>query len=197
MSVNLLHCARCKRRTDTIWREGTTFCGVCGSSRDEMRAEMASAGLSTAGPWDYCPMCQDRRYYEGDGEALRCESCHLTMAEAEQKDSERPLMIKYRPSRVTSGALVELQYWCGRPLQPALLMIRWFPEHGTTTVRLDPSQEREDANRYTLSIEVPHGATRGEVTDRTGRSRRCNISIDYVSEPNMEIRKKWWQRLIS
>jgi hypothetical protein len=192
MSVNLSHCARCAGRTETVWRHSKAFCGVCGSSH----AEMAAAGLNTAGPWHDCPFCQDRHYYERDRETLRCEKCHLTAAEAGQKAAERPQMIRFRPERVTPGALLEIQYWSGRPLQPALLMISWLPQHGTTTVRLDPSQERDGANLYSLSIEVPHGATRALVTDRTGRSRRCEIPIDYVSQPSTPVIKKWWQLLI-
>ena len=81
---------------------------------------MAAAGMDTAGPWHECPFCQDGRYYERHADALRCEECHLSQAEAEQKDLERAQLIRFRPNLVTSGALVELQYWCGRPLQSAL-----------------------------------------------------------------------------
>lgn len=192
MSANLSHCARCKGRTETVWRHGEAFCSVCGSSH----SEMAAAGLNTAGPWHDCPFCQERRYYAQEGEVLRCEKCHLTQVEAELKDAERPRMIRFRPERVTSGALIEIQYWSGRPLQPTLLMISWLPQHGTTTVRLDPSQEREGANLYSVSVEVPHGATRAVVTDRTGSSKRCEIPIDYVSQPGAPVRKKWWQLFI-
>jgi hypothetical protein len=157
---------------------------------------MAAAGLKTAGLWDDCPFCQDLHYYERVNDSLRCEKCHWTKTEAEQKDFERPKMIRFGPDRVTSGSLVELQYWCGRPLKPALLMISWLPQHGTTTVRLDPSQEREGSNLYQLSIEVPHGATCAIVTDRTGSSQRCEIPIEYASTPNTQTRKKWWRRLL-
>lgn len=160
---------------------------------DDVHAEMAADGLNTAGPWDDCLFCQERHYYERVNDNLRCEKCHLTKNEAEQKDFERPQMIRFRPDRVTSGSLVELQYWCGRPLRPALLMISWLPQHGTTTVRLDSSQERDGANLYQLSVEVPHGATRAVVTDRTGYSQRCEIPIEYVSTPVATPRKKWWQ----
>jgi hypothetical protein len=192
MSANLSHCAKCAVRTETVWRASRAFCSVCNLSH----AAMADAGLNTAGPWDDCPFCQARHYYEREGANLRCEKCHLTKAEAAQKDSERPQMIRYRPDRVTSGALVELQYWSGRPLQPALLSISWLPQHGSTSIRLDPSQEREGANLYTVSVEVPHGATRAIVTDRTGKSRQCEIPIEYASRLNVPIRKKWWERLL-
>lgn len=192
MSATLSHCAQCTQRTETVWRNGKAFCSVCGSSH----ADMAAAGMNTAGPWNDCPYCQDRHYYESVEGILRCEKCHLTRGEAEQKDLERPQMIRFRPDRVTSGASVELQYWCGNPLWSATLMISWLPHHGTTVVRLDPSQERAGANLYTLSVEVPAGATRAVVTDRTGRSRRFEVPIEYISIKNALTKNVWWRRLV-
>jgi len=191
MTNKTSHCARCEKRTHTVLKDQIAYCTECGSSH----IEMAQAGLNTAGPWFYCPFCQERHYYEKNEDILKCEKCHLSIEEAEKRDEQRPSLITYRPNRVTSGSLVEIKYLCGRPLRPTLLSISWLPQHGQTIVRLSPEDERENANLYAVSLEVPYGATTAIIIDITGISHQCVIPIEFISKTVEQSKVPIWKRI--
>lgn len=157
---------------------------------------MAKAGLNTAGPWDYCSQCQDRYYFESADGVPRCEKCKLSVTEAVALDEQRPRFITYKPDRITSGALVEIQYRSGRPLKPVLLSVSWLPQHGHTSIRLNPEDEPESSNLYSVTVEVPLGSTSAVIVDRTGTSKSCEIKIEYVSLPVERRRGSIWSRLL-
>lgn len=192
MQTHMSHCANCGKRTVTVWRNSSAYCSECGYSH----ADMAQRGMNTAGPWDDCPFCQDRHYYELIEGELRCEKCGLTKDEAQAKDESRPHLISYRPERVTSGSLIELKY-CGKhSLLPVMLSVSWLPQHGQTVVQLLAENFPEGAIIFRIAIEVPLGATSAVVVDRSGRSRKCEIPIDFISIPHSPPKRSLLHRLL-
>jgi hypothetical protein len=178
-STNLSHCATCEKRTATVWHNQSAYCSVCEVSH----SEMAKKGMNTAGPWDDCPQCQTRHYYERKDNQLVCEKCGLTKEEAKTKDEMRPVLIGYSPQRVTSGSLLELQYRGKHSSLPVLLSISWLPQHGHTSVRFLPEDFSENISTFRIAIEVPLGATSAIVIDQSGGSRKCEIPINFISTP--------------
>lgn len=192
MQTHLSHCANCGKRTVTVWRNSIAYCSECGSSH----ADMAQRGMNTAGPWDDCPSCQDRHYYELVEGELRCEECGLTIDMARAKDESRPRLISYRPARVTSGSLLELEYFSKDSPLPVMLSVSWLPQHGHTDVRLLTENFPASTAVCRIAIEVPLGATSAVVVDRSGRSRRCEIPIGFISMPHSPTKRSWLRRLL-
>lgn len=156
---------------------------------------MAQRGMNTAGPWDDCPFCQDRHYYEFIEGELRCEKCGLTKDEAQAKDELRPQLISYRPQRVTSGSLIELEYWGKHSSLPVMLSVRWLPQHGHTSFRFLAEDFPESTAVFRIAIEVPLGATSAVVIDPSGRSRKREIPIDFISMPHSPPKHSLLRRL--
>lgn len=173
------YCAACKKKTDTLWRDQTAYCASCGRSH----AEMAAEGLNTAGPWDECPKCQTRHFYALRDGQLFCETCGLTKEAAQAIDQSRPCLISYRPEHVTSGSLLEIQYYAERASLPVLLSVSWLPRHGHTSIRLLANELPQDELISRISIDIPLGARSAIVIDPSGRSRRCEIPIEFESTP--------------
>jgi len=192
MQTYLSHCANCGKRTVTVWRNSSAYCSECGSSH----VDMAQRGMNTAGPWDDCPFCQDRHYYELVEGELRCEECGLTIDLARAKDEARPSLISYRPTRVTSGALFELEYWSKNSFLPVMLSVSWLPQHGHTDVRLLTEDFPASTAVCRIAIEVPLSATSAVVVDRSGRSRKCEIPIDFISTPHSPRKRSLLRRFL-
>lgn len=192
MAMQHSHCANCEKKTATFWRNQEAFFSICGSSH----SEMANRGMNTAGHWDNCPQCQTRCYYEHKKSRLLCEKCGLTTGEAQEKDELRPKLVSYRPTRVTSGSLLEIQYRSERSSLPVLLSISWLPQHGHTSVRLVAEDFPENATMFSLAIDVPIGATSAIVIDRSGRSRKCEIPIDFIATPHLHSKRSLLRRLL-
>lgn len=192
MQTNLSHCAKCGKRAVTVWRNSRAYCSECGASH----ADMAQSGMNTAGPWDDCPFCQNRHYYELIEGDLKCEKCGLTKDQASAKDESRPHLITYRPQRVTSGSLIEFEYWGEHSMLPILLSVSWQPQHGHTSIRLLAEDFLESSRVLRIAIEVPLGATSAIVADRTGRSRKCEVPIDFISVSYSSTKQSFLRRLL-
>ncbi len=190
MQANQSHCAKCGKRTVTVWRDSRAYCSECGSSL----ADMAQSGMDTAGTWDDCPFCQDRHYYELIEGELKCEKCGLTKDQAMVKDVSRPHLISYKPQRVTSGSLIELEYLGEHSMLPILLSVSWQPQHGHTSVRFLAEDFPACTRVFRITIAVPRGATSAVVVDRTGRSRKCEVLIDFISVHHSPAKKPFFRR---
>ena len=155
---------------------------------------MAQSGMDTAGTWDDCPFCQDRHYYELIEGELKCEKCGLTKDQAMVKDVSRPHLISYKPQRVTSGSLIELEYLGEHSMLPILLSVSWQPQHGHTSVRFLAEDFPACTRVFRITIAVPRGATSAVVVDRTGRSRKCEVLIDFISVHHSPAKKPFFRR---
>lgn len=184
------HCAVCQKKTVKVWRNGKAYCSSCGRSCIEMAAE----GLDTAGPWQDCPNCQNRNYYEKHGDKLCCESCGLTVEEATAIDSARPMRISYRPDHVTAGSIMELQYSLHGTELPVLLHVYWGVNGGTTSLCLRKEDFPPDAAIARWTIDVPSGVTSAKVIDRSERSRSLEVPI--VLRAVFNRRTGWIRRLL-
>lgn len=115
--------------------------------------------------------------------------------EAQAKDELRPQLISYRPQRVTSGSLIELEYWGKHSSLPVMLLVRWLPQHGHTSFRFLAEDFPESAAVFRIAIEVPLGATSAVVIDPSGRSRKREIPIDFLSMPHSPPKHSLLRRL--
>lgn len=192
MQTHLSHCANCGKRTVTVWRNSSAYCSECGASH----ADMAQMVMDNAGPWNDCPFCQARHYYELVEGELRCKECGLAIDVARAKDESRPRLISYRPTRVTSGSLLELEYFSKNSPLPVMLSVSWLPQHGHTDVQLLSENFPTNTVACRIAIEVPLGATSAVVVDLSGRSRRCDVPIDFISMPHSSTKRSWLRRLL-
>ena len=97
--------------------------------------------------------------------------------------SMRPVLIGYSPQRVTSGSLLELQYWGKHSSLPVLLSISWLPQHGHTSVRFLPEDLSENISTFRIAIEVPLGATSAIVIDQSGGQESARYRLTLFQRP--------------